>query len=195
MPALLTCCPTDTIRAWSCICRCKCGIPWTDFFSTLRDFQEDLSSCRGLSTCLFSALTIAGLKSPPTLLLTGSVLDFSPSPGLCFCWSPHHLHHRHPYVRAWRAGQRKGAVFSRQIRPFVSVCAGGGGGGGTPLSDSGEAAAAGAEKEEGNEDRGRWGRQRGRKRSRIHRSVCVSGLSLIRFNRKYRILYQVLQQV
>lgn len=107
--------------------RCKCGIPWTDFFSTLRDFQEDMSSCRGLSTCLFSALTIAGLQSPPTLLLTGSVLDFSPSPGLCFCWSPHHLHHRHPYVRAWRAGQRKGAVFSKQIRPFVSVCAGRGG--------------------------------------------------------------------
>lgn len=44
-------------------------------------------------------------------------------------------------------------MFSKQIRPFVSVCAGGGGMRGTPLSGFGEA--AGAEKEEGDEDSGR----------------------------------------
>lgn len=66
---------------------------------------------------------------PPPLPLfplsfTGSVLDFSPSPGLVFSGSPRHHHHHH-YSRAWRDGWRKGAVFSRRIRPFVYVCAGG----------------------------------------------------------------------
>lgn len=69
-------------------------------------------------------------------------------------------------------------------------CGGGGGGGGegeSPLSGSGAAqaaavAAAGAEKEEGKEDRGRWGRRRGPRgnglqRNTIRASRHVSGLS------------------
>lgn len=70
-------------------------------------------------------------------------------------------------------------------------CGGGGGGGGegeSPLSSSGAAqaaavAAAGAEKEEGKEDRGRWGRRRGprgnglqRNTIRASRHVCQAFL-------------------
>lgn len=70
-------------------CRGKCGIPLADFFPLSGIFfKEKRSSCRGLSTCLHSTPAI----SAPTLLLllpsplfphsfTGSVLDFSPSPG------------------------------------------------------------------------------------------------------------------
>lgn len=79
-------------------------------------------------------------------------------------------------------------MFSRQTRPFVSVCAGGCEG--TLLSGSGEAAAAGAEKEEGDEDRRRWGRQRGRKRRKIHTNVYVLAFPIYDLTEN-RIFYQL----
>lgn len=66
------------------------------------------SSCRGLSTCLYSASqtlqspssSSSSSSSPPLspLSFTRSVLDFSPSPGLVSSRCPrrrHHLHHLH----------------------------------------------------------------------------------------------------
>lgn len=174
-------------------CRGKCGIPLADFFPLSGIFfKEKRSSCRGLSTCLHSTPAI----SAPTLLLllpsplfphsfTGSVLDFSPSPGP---GAPAATPPPPSRLCVWGRMEKGGSVqqANQAFCLWLCVC---GGGEGTLHSGSG-AAAAGAEKEEGESertggggvdvDRGRWGNKRKkRKRAGPDSDICTASQALL----------------
>lgn len=111
----------------------KCAIPSLDFFPHLDEGRKKKSSCRGLSTCLHSALSHSSPHLPPPLpplplcplSFTRSVLEFSPSPGLGSSHRGHHHHHLHHFRRVWRHGWREGGSVQQAIRPFVSsLCKG-----------------------------------------------------------------------
>lgn len=156
-------------HAHSCIYRCKCGVPLSDFFFHQEGYSgkkhQKQSSWRGLSTCLYSA---SAIPVPILLLLFPS--PHSPSLGQSWILVP--VQASFPpgapttttttttVVHEGTDGERGQCSAGESGLLSLSVQ----GGEGTLLSGSGAAAAAGAE---GDEDRGRWGRWRGGKRQKI----------------------------
>lgn len=132
----------------------------------------------------------------PTLLLTGSVLDFSPSPGLCFCWRTPPPPPPPPLRACMKGWTEKGGSVQQANQAFcLRLCRRGWGGGLLYLALEKQQQQLVQRKRRETKTEGGGGDREEEREVEYIEVCCVSGLSLIGFNRKCRILYQVPQQV